>query len=409
MRYFLAPAVATVLYAFFARHYKIGFADSVFFAGILWLLAAAIYLGKKIMDKEEKVIKNKLQEKESHEIEFNGKLEKISREKAYLDKKLAGLSKLYTVSKKMSFNVRFIELFESVKSFLEDNFEFRSFKIILFKNGKNKGAIDRVYEIKTESAGYATLSRPQLDLTAAAIKLKKSMFLERGTDLFDFETDPEGKNILIIPLMVERKIIAVLLLENIKKDDHDRFSILASQIALQIERIELFDEVEKLSITDGLTGTFLRRYFYERFKEELARAEQLGIALSFIMVDLDKFKRCNDTFGHLVGDVVLKEVSAILKKNVREIDLVGRFGGEEFCVLLPETKKEGALIVSERTRKAVQEKTIKAYDESVRITISMGVSSFPEDSKHLNELVENADKALYEAKKKGRNKVCSAS
>ena len=147
----------------------------------------------------------------------------------------------------------------------------------------------------------------------------------------------------------------------------------------------------------------------ERLKEELSRAEQYNIDLAFIMVDLDHFKKCNDNFGHLVGDVVLKEVAGILKQNVREIDLVGRFGGEEFCILLPEANKADAYVVAERIRKAVEGYTIKAYDETLSITISMGISSFPEGSRGLDELIENADTALYEAKRQGRNRICVAS
>ena len=167
--------------------------------------------------------------------------------------------------------------------------------------------------------------------------------------------------------------------------------------------------MEKLSIIDGLTHTFLRRYFLVRFREELSRSEEWGLNLSIIMVDLDRFKDINDSFGHLAGDVVLREVADILKKNVREIDLVARFGGEEFCILLPETDSAGAYAVAERIRKAVNDYIIKAYDESIKITISMGISSFPRDSRVMEDLIESADRALYRAKREGRNRACVAS
>ena len=218
---------------------------------------------------------------------------------------------------------------------------------------------------------------------------------------FGFAKDTE--NVLGIPLIIRQKIISIILVENLKKDDCEKFLILAPQIALQIDRIGLFDSVEKISITDGLTGAYLRRYFVKRLKEEITRSEQCKMNLSFIMLDLDKFKECNDNFGHLVGDVVLKDVSNIITKNIREIDLVARYGGEEFCILLPEADKTGAHAVGERIRKSIEKHVIKAYDESTQITVSMGISSFPEDSKDVEGLIEAADKALYEAKREGRN------
>ena len=272
----------------------------------------------------------------------------------------------------MSFNIRFNELFSSLRNFIKDNFQFEKFKIVLFKYEKNKKSIDKVYEI--------------------------------GGKIED-----KSRDIMAIPLVVRRRVISEILIENISKDDYDKFLILTPQVALQIERIKLFDEIERLSIMDGLTGTYLRRYFLERLKEELSRAEQYNMDIAFIMVDLDHFKKCNDSFGHLVGDVVLKEVAGILKQKVREIDLVARYGGEEFCILLPEANKADAYVVAERIRKAVEGYTIKAYDETLSITISMGISSFPEDSPGLEDLIENADTALYEAKRQGRNKVCLAS
>lgn len=317
-------------------------------------------------------LKNELKRMEDRRASLSRRLDKIKQEKLYLERKLIDLSKLYTITKEMSFDIRFNELFSSLRNFIKDNFQFEKFKIVLFKYEKNKKSIDKVYEI--------------------------------GGKIED-----KSRDIMSIPLVVRRRVISEILIENISKDDYSKFLILTPQVALQIERIKLFDEIERLSIMDGLTGTYLRRYFLERLKEELSRAEQYNMDIAFIMVDLDHFKKCNDSFGHLVGDVVLKEVAGILKQKVREIDLVARYGGEEFCILLPEANKADAYVVAERIRKAVEGYTIKAYDETLSITISMGISSFPEDSPGLDDLIENADTALYEAKRQGRNKVCLVS
>ena len=125
-----------------------------------------------------------------------------------------------------------------------------------------------------------------------------------------------------------------------------------------------------------------------------------------LMIDIDHFKKKNDKFGHLVGDVILREVAALIKQNVREIDLVGRYGGEEFSVILVDTNKLDAQLAGERIRKAIESYKFKAYDEVIDVTISAGISSFPQEGQTTEDLIEKADSALYQAKNKGRNRVC---
>ncbi|OGW76150.1 MAG: hypothetical protein A2Z72_06440 [Omnitrophica bacterium RBG_13_46_9] len=406
VRYILFLILATVFYAVFSYFYKIDINNSIFFVSVLWLLPISIRSGQYILEKETDIFENNIKNGKRDQEVLLSRLKDIKREKAYLEEKFTNLSKLYAITKEMSFNIRFNELFAALKSFLEENLLFDKFRVILFKYEDDKRFIDKIYEMTKESKGYIETSRSLYSLAELIAESKKPVFLERKEELVNFGFDSKTKNVLLLPLIVRQKVISVIMAEEIEKDDYDRFLILVSQIALHIERISLFESVESLSIFDGLTGAFLRRYFLERFKEELPRAKQCGLCLSIIMVDLDYFKNCNDSFGHLAGDVVLKEVADILKKNVREIDLVGRFGGEEFCILLPEANKAGAYIVGERIRKAVQEHLIRAYDESIKITISMGISSFPEDSGEAEKLIEHADTALYEAKRKGRNTVC---
>ncbi|MBU2258515.1 MAG: GGDEF domain-containing protein, partial [Candidatus Omnitrophica bacterium] len=144
----------------------------------------------------------------------------------------------------------------------------------------------------------------------------------------------------------------------------------------------------------------------ERFVEEINRSRKFDYSLAFLMIDIDYFKDLNDRYGHLVGDVILKEVSRIIKDNIRQIDILGRYGGEEFCLALPETEKEEARFAAERIREAIEDALIRAYDEDLRITLSVGIAVFPGDAQDTDALIDRADQALYKAKQSGRNKVC---
>lgn len=166
----------------------------------------------------------------------------------------------------------------------------------------------------------------------------------------------------------------------------------------------------QLATIDDLTQLCNRRYFFERFNQEMERAKRYQRPLSCIILDLDYFKQVNDTFGHLAGDQVLIDIAHILKKNCRQSDLAGRYGGEELIILLPETESTGAKIIAERIREMVERHhTTTARGESIQVTVSMGVASFagPElNTIDINErIVQYADDALLKAKKGGRNKI----
>ncbi len=190
-----------------------------------------------------------------------------------------------------------------------------------------------------------------------------------------------------------------------KEEAKEKFSILAGQFLLGFKRALLYKQVQELSITDSLTGIFTRRHFLERFNEELQRSKKFSYFLSVLMIDIDHFKDFNDRFGHLVGDIIIKATSQSIRENIRQIDMLGRYGGEEFAVILPETDKKEALFVASRIREAVFNKQIKAYDEDLKVTISIGVSVFPDDGGSQELLIEKADQALYRAKDNGRNQV----
>ncbi|MCM8787125.1 MAG: GGDEF domain-containing protein [Candidatus Omnitrophica bacterium] len=172
------------------------------------------------------------------------------------------------------------------------------------------------------------------------------------------------------------------------------------------QKLELYEKLQQLSIYDQVSNTYNRRYFILRYYEEFERAKKFNLSLSILMVDVDHFKKINDTYGHLVGDVILKEVAVLIKNNIRQIDLVARYGGEEFAIILPETEKLGAIMVAQRLCSAICRAKIFAFDEILSVTVSIGVASFPQNTIYSDMLIETVDKALYKAKVSGRNKVC---
>lgn len=181
---------------------------------------------------------------------------------------------------------------------------------------------------------------------------------------------------------------------------------------------KLNQRLEGMTLQDGLTGLYNHRAFQQRLREEVARSGRAKQPMSLIFIDIDHFKNYNDTNGHPAGDEVIKTVAGILTGDSRAInekdwgvrasDIVARYGGEEFAIILPETPLEGGKIKAERIRKMVVEHNFPhmEFQPMKRVTISVGVASFPEDAKKPQELVDQADKAMYHAKKSGRNQVC---
>ena len=217
---------------------------------------------------------------------------------------------------------------------------------------------------------------------------------------------PEGLSRMAwAPLWREQKPIGVLVADELPEEQLKTLSIVANQLSLQLSRIHLYQEVEALAVTDALTGLFVRQHFMERSREELARSKRHTLACTLLMTDLDRFKEKNDAYGHLVGDVILKDVARLLQRNLRDIDLIARFGGEEFILLLIETDVEEAMPVAQRLKQLVEVHPIRAYDELLTQTISIGVAAFPKDAQSLEALIERADQALYAAKRAGRNQV----
>jgi diguanylate cyclase (GGDEF)-like protein len=182
------------------------------------------------------------------------------------------------------------------------------------------------------------------------------------------------------------------------------FKRFCAHISTALEKISLFEEIKALSTNDGLTGLYNHMYVMERVDQEIQRSSRYGSPLSIIMADIDDFKEVNDTYGHIAGDTVLAHVAGLLKSGVRNIDCVGRYGGEEFLIILPETDQSSATLLAERLRHVVQEHACPADGYSIKTTLSAGVAIY-RDSYSTKDLIHRADENLYKAKKAGKNKV----
>lgn len=220
------------------------------------------------------------------------------------------------------------------------------------------------------------------------------------------------KTFLGIPILSpENDVLGILALTSTEPTAISAFyghflNVVADQAALFITNARLHKEVERLAVTDGLTGLYNHRHFQERLSEEFQRIERIPHTLSMILIDLDHFKKINDIYGHPTGDVVLKGLASILKKTLRGIDIIARYGGEEFAAVLLNTESKGAYKIAERLRTKVMHTPFFAGENKLLLTLSIGIATYPHDAVTKEELISRTDQALYYAKKKGRNQVC---
>lgn len=224
--------------------------------------------------------------------------------------------------------------------------------------------------------------------------------------------DKNSRSLMIVPLTSHAHTNGLLTAESDEIDhfgerDLQMLSVVARSAALALENSELHKKTEELTIIDELTETYNYRYFVQKLQEEKRRASRYDLPLSLIMVDIDWFKKLNDTYGHEIGNFVLRRLSGIIQRCIRDVDIFARYGGEEFAIILPQTHREEAAVIGERIREQVEKEIFEARQYGkLKVTVSVGVSSFPENGKSQEELVSVADQALYQAKGEGKNAVC---
>ena len=308
---------------------------------------------------------------------------------------------------KMQRDIDFHETMKNIAKMIETQYELKYIIPIIGE------MLDKFFEdyliyifLKDDSKKTNSLSWPN--------NCKDSNILETVKDLNESKMSKDEK-IYALPLISEGKnvgsVVAKSTAEKISLKDKEYFELLATQIAITINRANVYAEILKHATLDALTGFYNRRQLEERIKQEVSNAKRQHAPLCGIMTDIDFFKGVNDTYGHAVGDLVLKSIAKIIRGQLREYDIAGRYGGEEFSILLPFTKISEAKMVAERLRQTIEDKAIDiskinpdAEVKKLNITMSLGIYEIKEVDNE-DDLLRKADKALYQAKNTGRNKV----
>lgn len=335
-----------------------------------------------------------------------------------LYKTLHNVSILYNISQAMNFIDDLKRLLNTILDKALETVEAEKGSLMLYDFAENVLQVKVVYGLADKKAEEEINSglvecakiRAGEGIAGTVFANKKSVISNLG------QNDPRFKNfkastanvnsLLCVPLVAKGEAIGVVNISNKKnnrlfnKQDLEFMEALANQAAIAIDNAKLYE----LATKDGLTKLYTHRHFFTLLDTELRRASRYNHVLSVIMMDIDDFKLVNDTYGHAVGDKVLREVANIIRTTVRKIDMPARYGGEEFAVILPETNGLDATVIAHRLRKKVENLEIKLDDGTlVKITISLGVASFPDGPDNELALMDFADKALYESKHNGKN------
>jgi diguanylate cyclase (GGDEF)-like protein len=238
---------------------------------------------------------------------------------------------------------------------------------------------------------------------------------DAGAPVFTAKVRLAGmESLLVLPLICADEAIGAFTVASRRprvfgKDKREMLSVIASHVAVKLQNAQMYGRMEQMATTDGLTGLVNHRTFQERTLEMLARADRTRGCHTLLLTDIDHFKKVNDTYGHPVGDQVLRGVAQVVQSCVRKIDLAARYGGEEFAIVLEGTDLHGAMQLAERIRAEVQRQVFQSEKGTFSVTLSLGLATYPQDGKDKKTLIANADQALYHAKHSGRNRAIAFS
>lgn len=330
-----------------------------------------------------------------------------------LDRKLYETTILNDIASLSSSLQDFSETLKSVFEILAKLFNYNTAAVLFLDEQEmyiyinRTSSSDMLDELERETIRVAT---------GYAWQVGDPSMIERVVLNLDCLVDPgdrqPGHEYVHIPLTAHKTVIGVLVAAGppspaFRRDAPGILNLVNNELTMILDNARLYEGAKRMAITDGLTKIYNHRFFQELLEKEFKRASRYHTTFSLIMLDIDFFKRINDTHGHLYGDEILKQIAVLVKGCLRTMDILARYGGEEFAILLPETDLEDAMFTADRIRMAVENHDFSlSQGKPVRVTVSQGVTSFPSPGiEKRSDIVAKADAALYEAKEAGRNCV----
>ncbi|MCD7739749.1 MAG: sensor domain-containing diguanylate cyclase [Candidatus Gastranaerophilales bacterium] len=349
----------------------------------------------------EKFIKNKEQETKIME----------------LNKTLHNLSILYNISQAVNFIDDLKRLISVILDKAIETVNAEKGSLMLYDSSDNTLQVKVVYGLKDKkheddiNNGIVECQKmkPESGIAGKVFTEKKSIITNLGGQdprFNQISADSNVSSLICVPLIAKGECIGIINITNKKngklfnKKDLEFVEALANQAAIAVDNAQLYE----LATKDGLTKLYIHRHFYYLLESEIKRVQRYHHVLSLLMMDIDNFKHVNDTYGHLIGDIVLKEIATTIQKTIRHVDIPARYGGEEFTVILPETSSLNALTIAERLRKKISEIEVKVDENTIiKPTVSIGVAEYPNAAEDIKELIDYADKAMYVSKENGKN------
>ncbi len=334
-----------------------------------------------------------------------------------LNKTLHNLSILYNISQAVNFIDDLKRLIGVILDKALETVNAEKGSLMLYDSTDNTLQVKVVYGLKDKkheddiNNGIVECQKmsPNSGIAGKVFTEKKSIITNLGGNDPRFSQlagDNNVSSLICVPLIAKGECIGIINITNKKngklfnKKDLEFVEALANQAAIAVDNAQLYE----LATKDGLTKLYIHRHFYFLLESEIKRVQRYHHVLSLLMLDIDDFKQVNDKYGHLVGDIVLKEIASVIQKTIRHVDIPARYGGEEFTIILPETAALNAVIIAERLRQKISQIQVKVDDSTIiSPTVSIGIAEFPNASDGIKGLIDSADKALYVSKENGKN------